>query len=159
MLLRIFLYIKKNDLGVFFYSKNIEYYRMISPQKKPKFFCEKCNFSSNNKKDWSRHVGTAKHLKLNDLNPKKPLLPKIYICTNCNKEFNANNSLWYHKKVAKEVKRRAKRVKEELSDVADAVKEVGKQTKDVVSAAKGKKRKGRKPKSSGSGSGRGRGKK
>ena len=98
MLLRIFLYIKKNDLGVFFYSINIEYYRMISPQKKPKFFCEKCNFSSNNKKDWSRHVGTAKHLKLNDLNPKKPLLPKIYICTNCNKEFNANNSLWYHKK-------------------------------------------------------------
>ena len=49
------------------------------------------------------------------------------------------------KEVAKEVKRRAKRVKEELGDVADAVKEVGKQTKDVVSAAKGKTRRGRKP--------------
>jgi len=49
------------------------------------------------------------------------------------------------KEVAKEVKKRAKRVKEELGDVADAVKEVGKQTKDVVSAAKGKSRKGRKP--------------
>ena len=35
------------------------------------------------------------------------------------------------KEVAKEVKRRAKRVKEELGDVV-AVKEVGKQTKDVV---------------------------
>ena len=49
------------------------------------------------------------------------------------------------KDAAKEVKRRAKRVKEELGDVADAVKEVGKQTKDVVSAAKGKTRRGRKP--------------
>ena len=49
------------------------------------------------------------------------------------------------KEVAKEVKRRAKRVKEELGDVADAVKEVGKQTKDVVSFAKGKTRRGRKP--------------
>ncbi len=98
MLLTFFLINIKNDLGVFFYSKNIEFYRMISPQKKPKYFCEKCNFSSHNKKDWTRHVGTAKHIKLNDLNQKKPQKPKKYICTICNKEFNANNSLWYHKK-------------------------------------------------------------
>ena len=74
--------------------------------------------------------------------------------------------------VKSEVKRRAKRVKEELGDVKDAIKEVGKQTKDVVNATKGTKRKGRKPssgnskagspkgygakKSSGSGKGRGR---
>ena len=50
-----------------------------------------------------------------------------------------------HEITFSEVKRRAKRVKEELGDVADAVKEVGKQTKDVVSAAKGKTRRGRKP--------------
>ena len=49
------------------------------------------------------------------------------------------------KEVAKTVKRRAKRVKEELGDVADAIKEVGKQSKDVVKAVKGKPRKGRKP--------------
>ena len=49
------------------------------------------------------------------------------------------------KEVAKTVKRRAKRVKEELGDVADAIKEVGKQSKDVVKAAKGAPRKGRKP--------------
>ena len=57
-------------------------------------------------------------------------------------------------KVKSEVKRRAKRVKEELGDVADSIKEVGKQSKDVVNAARGNKRKGRKP-SSGSGRGRG----
>ena len=49
------------------------------------------------------------------------------------------------KKVAKTVKKRAERVKEELGDVVDAIKEVGKQSKDVVKAAKGKPRAGRKP--------------
>ena len=49
------------------------------------------------------------------------------------------------KEVAKTVKRRAKRVKEELGDVAEAVKEVAKQSKDVVKAANGSPRKGRKP--------------
>ena len=43
------------------------------------------------------------------------------------------------KEVAKEVKRRAKNVKKELKDVAE-------QVKDVADAAKGKKRRGRKPK-------------
>ena len=50
------------------------------------------------------------------------------------------------KVVAKEVKKRAKRVVEESKDVVSAVKEVAKQSKDVVGAAKGKPRAGRKPK-------------
>jgi hypothetical protein len=45
---------------------------------------------------------------------------------------------------AKEAKKRAKRVKEELDDVAKATKEVGKQLKDIPEAVKGKPRKGRK---------------
>lgn len=50
------------------------------------------------------------------------------------------------KTVAKETKRRAKRVAEETADVVKAVKEVGNQAGDVVKAAKGKPRTGRKPK-------------
>jgi len=42
-----------------------------------------------------------------------------------------------------ETKRRAKRVKEELSDVGEELKDVVDQSKDVVAAAKGKKRRGR----------------
>jgi|TARA_R100001224_G_scaffold37694_1_gene21469 prefoldin subunit 5 len=45
----------------------------------------------------------------------------------------------------KEVKRRAKNVKNELKDVAAAAKELSNQAGDVVQAAKGGKRKGRKP--------------
>ena len=47
---------------------------------------------------------------------------------------------------AKEVKRRAKRVKEELGDIADAAKDVIDQAGDIGQAVKGKPRKGRKPK-------------
>jgi phage shock protein A len=44
-----------------------------------------------------------------------------------------------------ETRRRTKRVKEEAADVVAAIKEVGRQAKDVADAAKGNKRKGRKP--------------
>jgi hypothetical protein len=44
-----------------------------------------------------------------------------------------------------EVKRRAKRVKEELGDIADAAKDVIDQAGDIGEAVKGKPRKGRKP--------------
>ena len=50
------------------------------------------------------------------------------------------------KEVVKETKRRAKAVKKELKDVADAAKEVINQAGDVAAAAKGKPRRGRKPK-------------
>ena len=46
----------------------------------------------------------------------------------------------------KEVKRRTKRVKEELGDVKIAAKNLIDQTSDVLEASKGGKRKGRKPK-------------
>lgn len=48
-------------------------------------------------------------------------------------------------KTTTEVKRRARRVKQELKDVKDAVKNVAEQAGDVVQAAKGGTRKGRKP--------------
>ena len=48
---------------------------------------------------------------------------------------------------AKEVKRRADLVNQEVKDVKKAVKEVGKQIGDVADASEGKPRKGRKKKS------------
>lgn len=45
--------------------------------------------------------------------------------------------------VVKETKRRAKRVSEEIADVGQELKEAAVQSKDIVSAAAGKKRKGR----------------
>jgi hypothetical protein len=48
--------------------------------------------------------------------------------------------------VVAEVKTRVNRVKEEVTDVVAAAKEVANQAGDVVAAAKGKERKGRKKK-------------
>ena len=48
------------------------------------------------------------------------------------------------KHIKNETKYRAKRIKEELSDVGSAIKEVGNQIGDLPDAAKGKTRKGRK---------------
>ena len=46
----------------------------------------------------------------------------------------------------KEVKRRAKRIKEELDDVASAARNLTNKTGDIIDAVKGTGRKGRKPK-------------
>ena len=72
-----------------------------NPKKPLLFSCEKCNFNCSNKKDYNRHILTAKHkyrtnddVLEQDL-PQKPLKP--FVCV-CGKAYNARNSLWYHKK-------------------------------------------------------------
>jgi hypothetical protein len=49
-------------------------------------------------------------------------------------------------KISKETGRRLKNMKEEIKDVGEAAKETFNQLDDIVDAAKGEKRKGRKPK-------------
>uniref|UniRef100_A0A6C0DFG4 C2H2-type domain-containing protein n=1 Tax=viral metagenome TaxID=1070528 RepID=A0A6C0DFG4_9ZZZZ len=64
--------------------------------------CEICQYITANKKDYSKHTRTAKHLKkvklntLNSLMPENPQL--LFKCKKCNKEYKARNSLWYHEK-------------------------------------------------------------
>jgi uncharacterized protein YoxC len=55
-------------------------------------------------------------------------------------------ALWAKTTIDEELKARYDEVVKELADVKASVKEVAKQSKDVVDAAKGKKRRGRKPK-------------
>ena len=69
-----------------------------TPKKNPKFVCEKCQFTSDNKKDYSRHQLTAKHqtniklTKSNEVYPKKP-----FLCE-CNKEYKSLSNLTIHLK-------------------------------------------------------------
>ena len=72
----------------------------IKPQKNPKIlYCENCNFKSINKKDYNRHLNTAKHKILSNTieKPQKTPKPLSYIC-DCGKEYKHNSSLWNHKK-------------------------------------------------------------
>ena len=76
-----------------------------NPQKSPKYFCEKCNLYTSNKKDYGRHLSTLKHKNMgilnnpcSGLNEKSPKIPKRYICETCNKEYKSPSGLWTHNK-------------------------------------------------------------
>ena len=70
-----------------------------TPKNPKKFECKKCAFISCNKKDYTRHLSTAKHINRTELNTFTPKNPKnIFCCEFCDKTFSARNSLWYHKK-------------------------------------------------------------
>ena len=47
------------------------------PQKIPKFICEKCEYYSNSKKDYNKHIITAKHNNNVDTYQKFPKTPLI----------------------------------------------------------------------------------
>ena len=59
---------------------------------------------------------------------------------------NLWNALWAKTTIDEELKSRYDEVVKELEDVKVSAKQIVKQSKDVVKAAKGKKRRGRKPK-------------
>jgi|TARA_R110000822_G_scaffold182164_3_gene321808 hypothetical protein len=59
---------------------------------------------------------------------------------------NLWNALWDKTTIDEELKSRYDEVVKELADVKASAKQVVKQSKDVVDAAKGKKRRGRKSK-------------
>jgi len=67
------------------------------PRKTPNdYVCESCNFISSNKKDFMRHLSTAKHQMRINGNKKTPNNPK-HICSHCDKEFNHLSGLSRHK--------------------------------------------------------------
>ena len=70
-----------------------------TPKNPKNFECKKCAFITSNKKDYTRHLSTAKHINRTELNTFTPKNPKNnFCCEFCDKTFSARNSLWYHKK-------------------------------------------------------------
>ena len=61
-----------------------------------RYFCNICNFYSNQKIDWDRHILRPKHINkcVND----KEKLEKNFICNICNKIFKYQSGLCKHKK-------------------------------------------------------------
>jgi len=71
------------------------------PPKTYKFNCDKCAFITSNKKDYNRHLITAKHktttndMEISNLPLKNPLC-EISVCY-CGKEYKYHSGLWRHK--------------------------------------------------------------
>ena len=67
----------------------------IDSKKPTKYCCEKCDFTSCNKKDYTRHLLTDKHKNLTNPNKKTPENPFLCIC---GKSYKHSSSLSKHKK-------------------------------------------------------------
>ena len=79
-----------------------------------KYYCEKCDFESRWKSDWTRHLGTSKHLNqpkstvFNNISTKetiktnKPIICSNFVCKNCSKAYKDRSGLWRHSKTCNE---------------------------------------------------------
>ena len=82
-----------------------------NPQNLPKnpqiFSCEKCNYTTSNKKDYSKHCATRKHQEFtkftNEFTEKIPEENGLHICSQCGKKYTSRMGLWKHTKVCKPV--------------------------------------------------------
>ena len=59
------------------------------------YTCEKCNFITQRKSQYERHILTSKHIRIHENSSKKF---KIYKCEICNNEYKFHSGLWKHKK-------------------------------------------------------------
>jgi uncharacterized C2H2 Zn-finger protein len=89
----------KKYLGIFSIA-NISMFSNEFVPKNPLFFsCKKCDYTTCNKKDYSKHINTNKH-KINENQclaiQKSPKIP-TYECS-CGKVYKDNSGLWRHKK-------------------------------------------------------------
>lgn len=60
------------------------------------YYCELCNFTTNKKYNYERHLISKKHIEMEN--------KKIYKCNNCEKLYKHNSSLWKHLKTCVEIK-------------------------------------------------------
>lgn len=62
--------------------------------------CETCMFLTRNKKDYSRHLKSRKHIEnhppKNDVSEEEARPPKIPSCAKCNKEFKSRTAVYTH---------------------------------------------------------------
>jgi len=65
------------------------------------YICDFCNINTGNKKDYNKHLLTAKHLKLEKGYIKIHKI-SLYICKECGLEYKHRSGLWRHNQKCKE---------------------------------------------------------
>ena len=78
-----------------------------------KYYCEKCDYVCNKKYNWNKHITTAKHLELNNVNDLASNINTLvaksgkeltnFCCEKCNKKYNDRSGLWRHKQKCKSI--------------------------------------------------------
>jgi len=68
--------------------------------KNPKVYtCQPCDLNTSNKKDYSKHLSTSKHLKQSEGYAKIKEIPKNPFSCECGSVYKHSSGLWRHKKV------------------------------------------------------------
>ena len=79
-----------------------------------KYTCELCNFGTNLKTDFNRHLNTKKHIKITNSQP------QVYKCQFCDKEFNSKPSKRRHE--LHRCKNNSAKLKEQLENKEEEIK-------------------------------------
>ena len=106
---------------------------MENPLKIPSFECKKCEYITNNKKDYTKHLLTSKHKNRTFLNTDLPKIPYKFMCKVCDKKYKARNSLWYHEQKCIKIETDTKQ--EEVSD-KDLIMMLVKQNTELLEIVK-----------------------
>ena len=99
------------------------------PQKENKndpaiFSCETCEFSTNKKYDYNRHLSTPKHKTLTEVYTKSAdQTSRKYTC-NCGKEYNFRQSLYVHRKKCTNKENESLSEKEMLKNLLEESKQL-----------------------------------
>jgi len=84
----------------------------------PYFKCTSCGTETNNKKDFEKHLLTAKHKNDNDDNlGEKSFQQNNFSCKNCGKKYKFSSGLCRHKQLCKEVKECCKEIEVKNMDI------------------------------------------
>lgn len=70
----------------------------IVPKNPKKFICSDCHYSTCNKKDYSKHLITAKHIKITNDTQMSPKIPVLLTCV-CGNTYKYKSGLSRHNKI------------------------------------------------------------
>ena len=63
-----------------------------------KYNCEKCNYTTQRKSQYDRHILTSKHIRIHENTENSSKKVKVYECERCNNQYKFHSGLWKHKK-------------------------------------------------------------
>ena len=72
----------------------------LSPKIPKDFVCEKCDYITSNKKDFTKHISTQKHKMMTNDDNLSPKIPRLNVCE-CGKVYKYRQGLHVHKKSCK----------------------------------------------------------
>ena len=94
-----------------------------TPKNAKSFHCEKCDFKCSKQCDWVRHIGRAKHIRIqNDIiNTSKNSTTNI--CSNCGKIYKYYSGLWKHLKNCVEIKEKKETIYKTENEIVTILKD------------------------------------